>query len=165
MDAGLGYAFPFNGTGKTSAPDILVIHSGNWDLQDHETNSLLPQISQLLAILRRWLPKTQLLWIGPLQLVTPGAHWRTGFRAEQHSSLIANALGPHNIPLINAHSVRWASTEVARVHALAHDPPPASSCPAPECTDGVACSPERVNCLVLNTQNKSQNSRSDVQRR
>ena len=104
LRTGLNRSFPRDGTIEARAPDLLVIHSGAWDLQDHEPESLVAQIPQLLAILRRWLPKTQVLWIGPLQFVVTGIGWRTGFRAEQHAAAIARVLRSQNVPLINAHS-------------------------------------------------------------
>ena len=84
------------------APDLLVLSSGLWDVQDGSAASYAQSVPLLIDLLRRRLPHTTLLWLGPLP-TTPTEHtWRTMHRLAEHTAVGLRApLGRLGVPLLD----------------------------------------------------------------
>lgn len=107
------------------APDFLVMHTGQWDLQEGSAATYARNVPKFVELVRTWMPNTTLLWIGPFhhephldQLILRGfkelryqrtdafqpgynASWRTGYRAVQYAHMLSETLHPLGVPLIN----------------------------------------------------------------
>ena len=90
----------------TSKPDVLLLQSGLWDVQDRPIDALPGEVDSLLRQLKsRHVPSTRLAWLGPLAVWrATGVHsWRTYHRLLEHAqTLVAPVLEKHGVALVNA---------------------------------------------------------------
>jgi hypothetical protein len=93
-------------TGKDGGgPDVLLLGSGPWELQDREPESFAVEVAQLLPVLRRLLPHTRLLVLGPLgQYLSPEGEavrsWRTQHRAMRLSRALRHVVSRQGDPSV-----------------------------------------------------------------
>ncbi|KAJ1624468.1 hypothetical protein T492DRAFT_1046926 [Pavlovales sp. CCMP2436] len=87
----------------SSAPDILLLNSGLWDVQDRPPGEYASQLPRLLAFLEAHLPPaTTVVWLAPagyfLKEGVPLHTWRSTVRLRQHARAIFQAA---------AQTIRW----------------------------------------------------------
>lgn len=87
-------------------PDLLLLQSGLWDVQDPcRTDALAGEVDSLLRQLTSMhLRNASLAWLGPLAVwrASGQASWRTMHRLIEHANTLAPVLEKHGVPLINA---------------------------------------------------------------
>lgn len=91
-------------------PDLLVVGSGLWDVQDERREQFEQsglEARALVHLLRRWFPKTTLIWSSePMPKLGPNLKgWRTADRMHAYGRAIRSALHPLGVPFISVHSM------------------------------------------------------------
>ena len=91
-------------------PDLLVVGSGLWDVQDERREQFEQsglEARALVHLLRRWFPKTTLIWTSePMPKLGPNLKgWRTADRMHAYGRAIRSALHPLGVPFISVHSM------------------------------------------------------------
>jgi len=96
-----------NGSCSTSSdgggPNVLILNSGPWELQDRAPEAFAVQLAQLLPALRQLLPQTRILIVGPFgQYLSRGGEpvrsWRTQHRALRLSHELQQVVYRHGEP-------------------------------------------------------------------
>lgn len=87
------------------APDLLLLESGLWDVEDTEPDSLLQEVPSLIRMLRERLPHTFIIWLGPLQVNQVSKTWRTASRLQSHTRALRSALEGLRVPLIDGRTM------------------------------------------------------------
>ena len=71
-------------------PDVLVLQNGIWDVQDRPASHCTRGVQQILRLTQKWLPRSQVVMMGPLQTYVEGKKsWRTTYRLVEHSIYVA----------------------------------------------------------------------------
>ena len=86
-------------------PDVLLLQSGLWDVQDRPADALAGEVESLLRQLTSaHLRNTTLAWLGPLAVWRTSGEksWRTMHRLIAHADALAPVLKSHGVLLINA---------------------------------------------------------------
>ena len=112
------------------APDVLVLNVGPWELQDRPPEDFGEQLALLLHILKRHLPDTRVLIIGPLGIHSwcsscskdPSLRsWRTQHRALRLMSSIKHAVSlqlNHNPRRLSYMDVAVPFAAIGQRHSL-----------------------------------------------
>ncbi len=80
-----------------SAPDVLILNSGLWDVQDGVPEAASRELGKLATLIEKRLPATRVVWVGPLgRYLRPhesGRHeWRTNDRLARHVAVLRSEL-------------------------------------------------------------------------
>ena len=91
-------------------PDLLVVGSGLWDVQDERREQFEQsglEARALVHLLRWYFPNTTLIWTGePMPKLGPSIKsWRTADRMFKYGRAIRSALHPLGVPFISVHSM------------------------------------------------------------
>lgn len=91
-------------------PDLLVVGSGLWDVQDERREQFEQsglEARALVHLLYWYFPNTTLIWTGePMPKLGPSLKsWRTADRMLKYGRAIRSALHPLGVPFISVHSM------------------------------------------------------------
>ena len=85
-----------------SAPDLIVLSSGLWDVQDGSAATYARSVPRLVALLRTHYPNTTLIWLSPLPTMPTEHTFRTAHRLAEHVAVgLAAPLKKLGVSLLN----------------------------------------------------------------